>query len=61
MTGVEVCREIRAGFDVGIIVLTALSCVKDKIAALKAAGVVVAESPADLAVSVQKAMQAKKK
>jgi succinyl-CoA synthetase alpha subunit len=33
----------------------------DKIAALKAAGIVVAESPADLGVSMQKAIAAKKK
>jgi succinyl-CoA synthetase alpha subunit len=44
----------------GAIISGGSGTAKDKITALKAAGVVVAESPADLGTSVQKAMQAKK-
>jgi succinyl-CoA synthetase alpha subunit len=44
----------------GAIISGGSGTAKDKIAALKAAGVVVAESPADLGTSIQKAMKAKK-
>ena len=43
----------------GAIISGGSGTAKDKIAALKAAGLVVAESPADLGVSVQKAMKLK--
>jgi two-component system KDP operon response regulator KdpE len=36
MTGIEVCRAMRAGFDVAIIMLTARDGEKDKVAALDA-------------------------
>jgi succinyl-CoA synthetase alpha subunit len=44
----------------GAIISGGSGTAKDKIAALRAAGVVVADSPADLGTSVQKAIQAKK-
>jgi succinyl-CoA synthetase alpha subunit len=44
----------------GAIISGGSGTAKDKIAALRAAGVVVADSPADLATSVQKAIKAKK-
>ncbi len=44
----------------GAIISGSSGTARDKIAALRAAGVVVADSPADLGTSVQKAMQAKK-
>lgn len=36
MTGVEICRQIRAGFDVAIIMLTVRTSERDKVAALDA-------------------------
>src|SRR5437763_10613025 len=44
----------------GAIISGGSGTAKEKIAALKAAGIVVAESPAELGVAVQKAMQARK-
>jgi succinyl-CoA synthetase alpha subunit len=44
----------------GAIISGGSGTAKEKIAALKAAGIVVAETPADLGVSVQKAMKGKK-
>ena len=44
----------------GAIVSGGSGTAKDKIAALRAAGILVADSPADLASTLQKAIQAKK-
>ena len=58
MDGVEVVRQLREWTATPVIILSARTLEADKIAALEAAGIAVAKSPADMGATLVKVLRA---